>query len=137
MNSQENSHRFTSRLFTTDLAQKHFDRWRSVSAQADAFADAKASPTRTERESPLVQTQQLPDTEFKRVITDRILLEHRFHHSANEVPETPTIKAGLVISLGRHYEVDRWIDGKFHHHHIQTGDFTVFPAGISYRVAWD
>jgi hypothetical protein len=27
------------------------DRWRSLSAQADAFAEAKASPTRTERES--------------------------------------------------------------------------------------
>jgi AraC family transcriptional regulator len=84
-----------------------------------------------------VQTEQLPDTQFKRTIADRILLEHRFHHSANEVPQTPTIKAGLVISLGRHYEVDRWIDGKFHHDLIQTGDFTVFPAGISYGVAWD
>jgi hypothetical protein len=58
MNSQENAHRFTSRLFITDLAQKHFDRWRSLS----------------ERESPLVQTQQLPDTRFERVIADRILL---------------------------------------------------------------
>jgi AraC family transcriptional regulator len=113
MNLQENSHRFTSRLFTTDVAQKHFDR------------------------SPLVKSEQLPDTHYKRVVSDQVLLEHRFHHSANEVPETPTIKAGLVISLGRHYEVDRWIDGKFHHDRIQAGDFTVFPAGISYGVAWD
>jgi AraC family transcriptional regulator len=113
MNSPENSHRFTSCLFITDLDQKQFDRL------------------------PSVRSEQLPDTKFKRVMSDRILLEHRFHHSANEVSETPTIKAGLVINLGRHYEVDRWIDGKFHHDRIQTGDFTVFPADISYGVAWD
>jgi AraC family transcriptional regulator len=113
MNLQENSHRFTSRLFTTDVDQKHFD------------------------QSPLIQSEQLPDTHYKRVVSDRILLEHRFHHSANEVPETPTAKAGLVINLGKYYQVDRWIDGKFHHHRLQTGDFTVFPAGTSYGVAWD
>jgi AraC family transcriptional regulator len=121
MNSPEHSYQFTSGLFITDLAQKQFDR------------------------SPLVQTQQLPGTRFKRVVTDspgerlrqRILLEHRFHQIANEVPETPIVKAGLVINLGRQYEVDRWIDGKFHHDRIQTGDFTVFPADISYGVAWD
>jgi AraC family transcriptional regulator len=108
---EQNSCRFTSNLFTTDFAQQVIN--------------------------PLVQGLQLPDTSFKRVMSDRILLEHRFHHSANEVPETPTIKAGLVINLGIKYEVDRWIDGKFHHDRIQTGDFTVFPADISYGVAWD
>jgi AraC family transcriptional regulator len=121
MNSPEHSYQFTSGLFITDLAQKQLDRWRSLA----------------ERESPLVETQQLPDTRFKRVVGDRILLEHRFHQIANEVPETPTVKAGLVINLGRQYELDRWIDGKFHHDRIQTGDFTVFPADISYGVAWD
>ncbi len=74
MNSPEHSYQFTSDLFITDLDQKQFDR------------------------SPLVQTQQLPDTKFKRVVTDRILLEHRFHQIANEVPETPIVKAGLVIN---------------------------------------
>jgi hypothetical protein len=73
VNSQANSHRFTSQLFTMDLAQKY--------------------------SAPLVQTEQLPDTQFKRVISDRILLEHRFHHIADEVPETSTVKAGLVINV--------------------------------------
>ncbi len=111
MNLAKNSCRFTSNLFTTDLTQTAID--------------------------PFVRSEQLADTSFKRVMNDRILLEHRYHHLANEVPETPTIKAGLVINLGRQYKVDRWIDGKFHHDRIQTGDFTVFPAEISYGVAWD
>jgi AraC family transcriptional regulator len=118
MKSDQYAHRFTSDLFTTELMQKH-----SPQAVIDRAA--------------LVQTQQLPDTRFKRAIDNQILLEHRFHHIANEVPETLTVKAGLVINLGKWYHVDRWIDGKFHHHHIQTGDFTVFPADVSYRVAWD
>jgi AraC family transcriptional regulator len=111
VNLTQNSHRFTSRLFTTDLVQKH--------------------------SAPLVQAEQLPDTQFKRVISDRILLEHRFHHIVNEVPETSAVKAGLVINLGGQYQAERWIDGRFHQHRMHTGDFTVFPAGILYRVAWD
>jgi AraC family transcriptional regulator len=111
VNSSANSHRFTSQLFTTDLAPKY--------------------------SAPLVQTEELPDTQFKRVISDRILLEHRFHHIVSEVPEVSTVKAGLVINLGGQYQAERWIDGKFYQHRMQPGDFTVFPAGISYRVAWD
>jgi AraC family transcriptional regulator len=111
VNLQQNSHRFTSQLFTTDLAEKH--------------------------SAPLVQTEQSPDTKFKRAIADGILLEHRFHHIVSEVPEVSTVKAGLVINLGGQYQAERWIDGKFYQHRMQTGDFTVFPAGISYRVAWN
>jgi AraC family transcriptional regulator len=107
----KNSCRFTSQLFTADLAPKY--------------------------SAPLVQTEELPDTQFKRVISDRILLEHRFHHIVSEVPEVSTVKAGLVINLGRQYQAERWIDGKFYQHRMQPGNFTVFPAGISYRVAWD
>lgn len=111
INSKQNSHRFTSELFTADLSPKH--------------------------SAPLVQTEQLPDTQFKRVISDRILLEHRFHQIAGEVPETSTVKAGLVINLGSQYQAERWIDGKFYQYRMHRGDFTVFPAGISYRVVWD
>jgi AraC family transcriptional regulator len=111
VNSSANSRRFTSQLFTTDLAPKYA--------------------------APLVQTEELPDTQFQRVISDRILLEHRFHHIVSEVPEVSTVKAGLVINLGGQYQAERWIDGKFYQHRMQTGDFTVFPAGISYRVAWN
>jgi AraC family transcriptional regulator len=108
---EQYSRRFTCQLFTTDLAQKYA--------------------------APLVQTEELPDTQFKRVISGRILLEHRFHHIVSEVPEVSTVKAGLVINLGGQYQAERWIDGKFYQHRMQPGDFTVFPAGISYRVAWD
>jgi AraC family transcriptional regulator len=118
VNSQANSRRFTSNLFTADLRQKD-------------------EPLEIIDQLPLVQTEQLPDTHFKRAIADQILLEHRFHHIANEVPETPTVKAGLVINLGKQFQVERWLDGKFYHAPIQTGDVTVFPADISYRVAWD
>jgi hypothetical protein len=111
---EQHSRRFTCQLFTTDLAQKYA--------------------------TPLVQTEELPDTQFKRVISDspgerlrqRILLEHRFHHIVSEVPEVSTVKAGLVINLGGQYQAERWIDGKFYQHRMQPGDFTVFPAGISY-----
>jgi hypothetical protein len=104
VNSVQNSHRFTSRLFTTDLAQK-------------LVVDR----------SPLLQTKHLPDTHFKRAIGDsprerlrqRILLEHRFHHVVSEVPEVSTVKAGLVINLGGQYQAERWIDGKFHQHRMQ------------------
>jgi AraC family transcriptional regulator len=112
------SEEHTSRLFTTDLARKH------------------AFQVGVDR-SPLVQSEQLPDTNFKRAIGNRILLEHRFHHIGSEVPECSPIKAGLVINLGEQYQVDRWIDGKFYHDRIQRGDFTLFPSGISYRVIWD
>jgi AraC family transcriptional regulator len=110
MESRESPDRFTSRLFTTSLA-----------------------PTR----SLLTQSEQLPDTRFKRVIRDQILLEHRQHHIANEVSECPTLKAGLVINVGQPFQVDRWIDGKLHQDSIQSGDFTILPAGVDYRVAWD
>jgi AraC family transcriptional regulator len=112
------SEEHTSRLFTTDLARKY------------------AFQVGVDR-SPLVQSEQLPDTNFKRAIGNRILFEHRFHYIGSEVPECSPIKAGLVINLGEQYQVDRWIDGKFYHDRIQRGDFTLFPSGISYRVIWD
>jgi AraC family transcriptional regulator len=86
---------------------------------------------------PLVLSRQSPETSFKRVVSDQISLEHRFHHIANEVPECSVIKAGLVINIGQHYQAERWIDGRFRQDHIQNGDFTVFPAGTPYRVVWD
>jgi AraC family transcriptional regulator len=110
MELEESPDRFASRLFTTNSA-----------------------PTR----SLLAQSEQLPDTRFKRVISNQILLEHRQHHIANEVPECPTVKAGLVINVGQSFQVDRWIDGKLHQNSIQSGDFTILPAGVDYRVAWD
>jgi AraC family transcriptional regulator len=110
MESRESPDRFASRLFT-----------------------ASSAPTR----SLLTQSEQLPDTRFKRVISEQILLEHRQHHIANEVPECPTVKAGLVINVGQPFQVDRWIDGKLHQNSIQSGDFTILPAGVDYRVAWD
>jgi hypothetical protein len=80
VNLAQNSHRFTSQLFTTDLAHKY--------------------------SATLVQTDRLPDTQFKRAISDRIPLEHRFHHIAGEVPETSTLKAGLVINSGSQYQAE-------------------------------
>jgi AraC family transcriptional regulator len=114
---RESSDRFASRLFTTSSAPP-----------ASQAASSRSILTRSE---------QLPDTHFKRVIGDQIRLEHRFHHIANAIPECSVIKAGLVLSFGPPYQVDRWIDGKFRRDCIQTGDFTVFPEGVAYRVAWD
>jgi AraC family transcriptional regulator len=118
VNSENNPNRFTSELFTKDGVQKCFPQ---------AMSDRP----------PSVQTGQLPDTSFKRAIGEQISLEHRYHHPANEVPETQTVNAGLVINLGKQYQLERWIDGRFCHDQMQTGDFTVFPADIAYRVAWD
>jgi AraC family transcriptional regulator len=126
MNSEKGSDKFTSSLFIENLAPKH-----SHSAVIDRERRLSV------KQSPLVQTVKSPDTSFQRVISDRILLEHRFHHIANEVPECSVIKAGLVINIGQHYQAERWIDGSFRQDHIQQGDFTVFPAGTPYRVVWD
>jgi AraC family transcriptional regulator len=118
VNLEKSSCQFTSNLFIEDLAQQN-----SSPAVIDQL--------------PLIQTEKSPDTNFKRAISDRILLEHRFHHIANEVPECSVIKAGLVINIGEYYQAERWIDGKFRRDCIQRGDFTLFPAGTPYRVVWD
>jgi hypothetical protein len=89
------------------------------------------------QKSSFILSRQSPETSFKRVVSDRISLEHRCHHIANEVPECSVIKAGLVINIGQHYQAERWIDGRFRQDCIQQGDFTVFPAGTPYRVVWD
>jgi AraC family transcriptional regulator len=120
VNSEKKSSQFTSRLFIQDLEQNHSHR-----------------ETRLDSQLPLIISRQSPETSFKRIISNQILLEHRLHHIANEVPECSVIKAGLVINIGQHYQAERWIDGSFRRDHIQQGDFTVFPAGTPYRVVWD
>jgi AraC family transcriptional regulator len=116
MESRENPDRFASRLFLND-------------------SPLQRSPETARSLEP--QTIELPDTRFRRIVRDRILLEHRQHYLANEVPECPTVKTGLVINVGQPFQVDRWIDGKLHQESIQSGDFTILPAGVDYRVAWD
>jgi AraC family transcriptional regulator len=104
----------------------------TVQPASEMFLRREQSP-----KSPSILSRKSPETSFKRVVSDRISLEHRFHHIANEVPECSVIKAGLVINIGQHYQAERWIDGRFRQDHIQQGDFTIFPAGTPYRVVWD
>jgi AraC family transcriptional regulator len=115
---------------STDLAQKQAHS--VVQPASEMFLRLDQS-----QKSPSILSRKSSETSFKRVVSDRILLEHRSHHIANEVPECSVIKAGLVINIGQHYQAERWIAGRFRQDCIQPGDFTVFPAGTPYRVVWD
>jgi AraC family transcriptional regulator len=79
---------------------------------------------------------KLSNNYYQRFASDQFVIEHH-RHPAHEIQHCSVIQAGMVLNLGGTYHADQWIDGNFHNHRFDRGDFIIFPAEISHRVIWD